>query len=77
VDFALRDAAQKVPQSLIQVCLSLKDREARDRETGALGAAMEELGIKEARIITLYEQKLIKTASGSIEVLPAWEWFLS
>ncbi|MDR3147270.1 MAG: ATP-binding protein [Treponema sp.] len=77
VDFALGDTAQEIPQSLMQVCLSLKDRETRERETGALSAAMEELGIKEARIITLYERELIKTASGSIEVLPAWEWFLS
>jgi predicted AAA+ superfamily ATPase len=77
VDFALGDTAQKIPRALIQVCLSLKDRETRERETGALNAAMEELGIKEAQIITLYERELIKTASGSIDVLPAWEWFLS
>jgi hypothetical protein len=38
---------------------------------------MEELGLKEAQIITLHERERIKTVSGSIEVLPAWEWFLS
>jgi predicted AAA+ superfamily ATPase len=77
VDFALGDPAQNTPRSLIQVCVSLKEQETRERETGALAAAMEELGLKKAQIITLYEREDIKTASGTIEVLPAWEWFCS
>jgi predicted AAA+ superfamily ATPase len=76
VDFILGDPARQVPQALFQACVSLREPETREREVGALQRAMEELGLKRARIITLYERKEIKTPAGRIEVLPAWEWFL-
>ncbi|MDR2588514.1 MAG: ATP-binding protein [Spirochaetales bacterium] len=76
VDFILGDPAQKLPEALFQVCVSLKDKETRTRETSALTAAMEELGLTTGTIITLYERERIKTPSGIINVRPAWEWFL-
>jgi predicted AAA+ superfamily ATPase len=76
VDFVLGDPARRLPQALFQVCASLKEPATREREITALSAAMEELGLKTARVITLYEREKIKTRAGRIDVVPAWEWFL-
>jgi predicted AAA+ superfamily ATPase len=86
VDFVLGDPARKLPLELIQVCVSLKQKETRERELGALTGAMNELKLQQGTIITLYEQEEIKIAppgrvkKGSsacrIRVVPAWKWFL-
>jgi predicted AAA+ superfamily ATPase len=76
VDFILGDPAQGLPQALFQVCASLKESQTRERELLALESAMEELGLKQGRIITLYEREDIKTPAGRVEAVPAWEWFL-
>jgi len=76
VDFILGDAAQNTPLALYQACVSLKDAETRARELGALEAAMEEYGIKEGTVVTLYEQEELKTKAGAIHIVPAWKWFL-
>jgi predicted AAA+ superfamily ATPase len=77
VDFILGDPAQKLPSALYQACISLKKDETREREVGALTAAMKELKLKKGTIITLYEQEDIKSPEGMIRVVPAWKWFLS
>jgi predicted AAA+ superfamily ATPase len=84
VDFILGDPARKLPRELIQVCVSLKQKETRERELGALIDAMNELKLKQGTVITLYEQEEIKAAAGTkksssacrIRVVPAWKWFL-
>ncbi|GHU68820.1 ATPase [Spirochaetia bacterium] len=76
VDFILGDPARQIPQALFQVCVSLKDAQTREREIEALQKAMEELELKEALVLTLYEREELKTAAGLIRVQPAWEWFL-
>jgi predicted AAA+ superfamily ATPase len=76
VDFILGDPAQKLPEALYQVCVSLKKSETMEREVDALTCAMKELNLKKGTIITLYEQDRIKNAAGTITVLPAWKWFL-
>jgi predicted AAA+ superfamily ATPase len=86
VDFVLGDPARQLPRELIQVCASLRQKETRERELGALIDAMNELKLKQGTIITLYEQEEIKfaaagrTKKGSsacrIRVVPAWKWFL-
>jgi predicted AAA+ superfamily ATPase len=76
VDFILGDPAQRLPQALFQVCVSLKEKDTRDRELAALETAMEELNLKKGFVITLYEEERIKTPAGLIEAIPAWEWFL-
>ncbi|AEF84299.1 ATPase [Treponema primitia ZAS-2] len=75
LNFLLGNPAQG-PQALFQACPSLKDPETRKRELGALTAAMEELGLQEATVITLYEREELRTPWGIITVRPAWEWFL-
>jgi predicted AAA+ superfamily ATPase len=77
VDFILGDPAQKKPEALYQVCASLKNAETRERELKALTEAMQELKLKKGIVITLYEQENIKTTAGSIQVIPAWKWFLN
>jgi predicted AAA+ superfamily ATPase len=76
VDFILGDPARQLPQALFQVCVSLKEKETRERELSALAAAMEELRMDRGTVVTLYEREEIKTPAGLIEVVPAWEWFL-
>lgn len=76
IDFILGDPAQKAALALIQASLGLKDPETRKRETDSLAAAMRELGLKKAHIITLHEEEKIKTKAGIINVVPAWRWFL-
>ncbi|MDR2143436.1 MAG: ATP-binding protein [Treponema sp.] len=86
VDFVLGDPARQLPRELIQVCASLRQKETRERELGALIDAMNELKLKQGTIITLYEQEEIKLAAadrtkrgssaGRIRVVPAWKWFL-
>jgi predicted AAA+ superfamily ATPase len=87
VDFVSGDPARKLPRELIQVCVSLKQKETREREVGALMDAMNELKLKQGTIITLYEQEEITAASTGrakkggrsaerIRVVPAWKWFL-
>jgi predicted AAA+ superfamily ATPase len=76
VDFILGDPAQKQPKALYQVCASLKKAETRERELGALTEAMRELKLRKGTIITLYEQESIKSAEGTVKVIPAWKWFL-
>lgn len=61
-------------RSLYQVALELDDPKTRTREIRALERAMQELSIKEARIITAERSEIIQGEAGVIEVLPAAFW---
>lgn len=61
---------------VVQVCASLTESATRDREVRGAIAAMKEVGVREATIITRYERETIETDSGSIHVEPAWRWML-
>jgi hypothetical protein len=61
---------------LIQVCESLSAEETRKRELRALRAAMEELALREATVITLDENELIEENGRTIRVVPAWRYLL-
>jgi len=74
VDFVVPGRGR--PEALVQVCETLFDPETRKREVAALEAAMEELGTKEGTIVTRNEGERIVTASGTIEVVPAWRFLL-
>lgn len=39
-------------------------------------AAMAELGLGNALIITLHEREQLEVPAGTIEVVPAWQWAL-
>lgn len=74
VDFLIQER-QKVKQ-LIQVCLTLKKFDTREREIKALRAAMEELRLSTGFIITEDEEEVMGVAGKTIIVKPAWKWLL-
>jgi predicted AAA+ superfamily ATPase len=61
---------------LVQVCMSVKDYETRERELKSLKYSMRELQINESMIITYDEQEEIEIAEGKIKVVPYWKWVL-
>ena len=61
---------------LVQVCESLVDPATRRRETAALQAAMAELEVDHATIVTRHEQERIASGGRTIDVLPAWRFLL-
>jgi uncharacterized protein len=61
---------------LIQACESLAHTQTRKREIAALSEAMTELKIKTGTIVTRNSDEQIKTAAGSIDVIPAWRFLL-
>lgn len=63
-------------QILIQVSYSVSNIETKQREIAALLAAMKELNIKKATIISYDEEETIKIAKNQIQVIPAWKWLL-
>jgi predicted AAA+ superfamily ATPase len=71
VDFYIPDH-----QLLIQVSYSLKEKETYDREVKGLEKAMKEFNIDNGMIITYDESDEIKSAHGTIKVIPAWIWLL-
>lgn len=73
VDFILRPG-KPGKSRLLQVCWDLSDPLTRERETGALLSAMDELNEKHGIIITWLDTK---PPHERIEVVPAWRWLLS
>jgi uncharacterized protein len=62
---------------LIQACYSLHDPEAKKREINALTAAMNELNIQQATIITYDEDDSIEIGNKQIDIKPVWNWLLN
>ncbi len=75
VDFIALSKTGK--RELFQVTLSLQDKKTKARELSALEEAMLELKISEATIITLDETDLITVASGTIQVVPLWQYLIN
>jgi predicted AAA+ superfamily ATPase len=61
---------------LYQACLSMRDEKTRAREISSLTAAMEELHLETGSIITVNEEELIESEQGTIQVQPAYKFFL-
>lgn len=74
VDFIVPSRVR--PAILIQVCESIAEPQTRKREVAALVAAMAELKIKSAIIVTRSDGDRIETDEGTIEVLPIWKFLL-
>lgn len=72
VDFAARDAAGRL--ALIQAALHLDDPQTRERELSALVEAMAEQNLRKASVVTLGDSETLKVNSGTINVIPAWQW---
>ena len=76
VDFLLGDALAEEPYALVQVCVFVAAGKTRAREVGSLEAAMTATGIEEGTIITLREEETVESDQGTVQVVPAWKWFL-
>jgi len=74
VDFLIRK--KQKTEGIIQVCLSMKNFKTREREITATTAAMRELNLKNALIITEDEEDVIELKTGKITIIPAWRWML-
>lgn len=70
--FRLEDGALH----LVQVCASLADPDTRTRELRALTAAMTELSVPAATLVTLHDDETVRVEAGVVRVVPAWRWLL-
>ena len=62
-------------QLAVQVCYSLHDAAAREREVGALLKMSKQIEIKKMIVITKDEEETIVSEQGiNIEVTPVWKW---
>lgn len=76
IDFIVADALQEETPQIVQVSVSIEDEKSRLREISALEVGMTRFGVKESTLVTLYDDEEIKTSSGLIRIVPAWQWFL-
>ncbi len=74
IDFYMPDAPKK--NRLVQVCVTLKNEETRQREIRAVLEAMQELDIKESVIVTENETGEQITQQGKIHIIPFPFWIL-
>ncbi len=74
VDFCGTDALGQL--TLVQVCADLSDADTRHREYRALYAAMKELGITRASLVTVAESGQDVCDGNEIQITPAWIWLL-
>ncbi len=72
VDFVVSPRGRS--RKLIQVCESLAAPQTRKREVAALAEAMAELNVREAVIVTRNDSGSIEEESGTIRVVPAWQF---
>lgn len=56
------------------MCNALANPAARQREITALQAAMKELGLSEATLVTREESEQIIQKNGNIEIIPVWKF---
>jgi hypothetical protein len=66
-----------VEGNLINVSATIDNLSTRQRETRSLDEAMNHLGCTESLLLTAETGETIKTKSGTIHVLPVWEWLCS
>ena len=74
IDFVVGDALALEPVKLVQVSTTLADSSMRKREVQALETAMPQFEVEESWIVTKDEERELKTASGTIHIVPAWKW---
>lgn len=74
IDFVVGDALALEPVKLVQVSADLTDSSTRKREVRALETAMPQFAVEESWIVTKDEECELKTASGTIHIVPAWKW---
>ncbi|OGS37379.1 MAG: hypothetical protein A2293_07850 [Elusimicrobia bacterium RIFOXYB2_FULL_49_7] len=62
---------------LIQVCLTLKNPETRERKVEALLEGFKEMKLARGVIVTMDEEEMIRQQNNRIDVIPAWRWLLN
>jgi len=60
----------------VQVCADMTSVDTRKRELRALEAAMEDLGIERATVVTLSADERVSLATGTVRIVPFWMWAL-
>lgn len=61
----------------VQVCADFReDSDGTRRKIRALENIAKILPVKRRTVVTLDEERIVETASGSVEVVPAWKWLL-
>ena len=61
----------------VQVCADFReDSDGTRRQIRALENIAKILPVKRRTVVTLEEERIVETASGSVEVVPAWKWLL-
>lgn len=66
-----------VEGNLINVSATIDNIKTRKREIRSLDEAMGHLGCKESLLLTAEKKETLKTETGTIHVLPVWEWLCS
>jgi len=74
VDFVHCDRAGE--RRLVQACADLALTTTRQRELRALFAAMDELSLDTATIVTLDDEDLVERDGKEVAVTPVWKWLL-
>ncbi len=75
VDFAVKKG--KKVEELIQVCWNVNDPKTKNRELRSLTKAMDELGRKEALVITEEFEDIEEVKGKTITYAPLWKWLLT
>lgn len=89
MDFVVGDEVAGEPYQLIQVAVrtgidaeSVIDFAGQDlsrkfrSEIGNLAAAMANTGLRTGTLISLEEEGAVTVPAGTVDVIPAWKWFL-
>ena len=63
-------------KELIQVCWDMKEKETRDREINGIREAASFTGCKKMTIVTREEEEIVPDTFGTVNIVPAWKWFL-
>ncbi|OHB75682.1 MAG: hypothetical protein A2Z34_10045 [Planctomycetes bacterium RBG_16_59_8] len=75
VDFVVKNG--RAVERLIQVCWDIKDEKVRNRELRALSAAMNELDIPSATIVTESAEGEEALHDRRVRFVPLWKWLIA
>ena len=74
-DFLLIE--NEIVSEAIQVCYDISDRDTKNREEQGLLSACNEFGLKKGRILTSSDEQKYIIDGVTIEIMPAYKYFLS
>ena len=62
---------------LIQVSWDINDEQTRKRELRSLQQAMNETGLNVATVVTANQSETMEVDAGTVELVPAWRFFIA